>query len=242
MATAGALTGAHSLPQKKRGRPGAARASRRRGGRPPSGRFRERGVPCGRNASPAVDRRKMSLFNSILTRLRTKLFTSGQMHLIERLLREQGRKHAKGYVIAFAMMAVIAAATTLSAWIMRDIINRIFVDRSISAMWAIGAHDHGDLCRQGLRHLWPAGGAVENRQQHHRRNPDAHFRENAGDGHQLLQRPPFHRIHRPPGLHRPVGERRAQHAHPGARARRPDHHRPGLHHVRPGPGWRRSPS
>jgi ATP-binding cassette, subfamily B, bacterial MsbA len=71
--------------------------------------------------------------------LRKKWFSSGQMALIERLLRDQGRKHAKGYAIAFAMMWVIASTTTRSAWIMKDIIDRIFVDRSIEAMWAIGA-------------------------------------------------------------------------------------------------------
>jgi ATP-binding cassette, subfamily B, bacterial MsbA len=70
--------------------------------------------------------------------LQKRLFSAGQMHLIERLLRDQGRKHAKGYALAFLMMAVIAATTTLSAWIMRDIIDRIFVDRSVEAMWAIG--------------------------------------------------------------------------------------------------------
>ena len=61
------------------------------------------------------------------------------MHLIERLLREQGRKHAKAYAIAFAMMGIVATCTTLSAYIMKDIIDRIFVDRSIQAMWVIGA-------------------------------------------------------------------------------------------------------
>ncbi|MCW2285074.1 ATP-binding cassette subfamily B protein [Rhodoblastus acidophilus] len=71
-------------------------------------------------------------------KLAKKWFTAGQLHLIERLLREQGRKHVKAYVIAFAMMGVIAACTTLSAYIMKDIIDRIFVDRSIEAMWAIG--------------------------------------------------------------------------------------------------------
>ncbi|SNB68648.1 ATP-binding cassette, subfamily B [Rhodoblastus acidophilus] len=71
-------------------------------------------------------------------KLAKKWFNAGQMHLIERLLREQGRKHVRSYVIAFAMMGVIAACTTFSAYIMKDIIDRIFVDRSIEAMWAIG--------------------------------------------------------------------------------------------------------
>ena len=65
-------------------------------------------------------------------------FSEGQLHLIERLLREQGRKHVKGYAIAFAMMGIIALCTTASAYIMKDIIDRIFVDRSIESMWIIG--------------------------------------------------------------------------------------------------------
>lgn len=76
---------------------------------------------------------------SILSKLsRKRFFTAGQMHLIERLLREQGAKHVKGYIFSFVMMGVIAATTTLSAYIMGDIVNRIFVDRDIEAMWAIG--------------------------------------------------------------------------------------------------------
>jgi ATP-binding cassette subfamily B protein len=67
-----------------------------------------------------------------------KWFSAGQLHLIERLLREQGRKHVKGYAIAFLMMGMIAVCTTASAYIMKDIIDRIFVERSIRAMWAIG--------------------------------------------------------------------------------------------------------
>jgi ATP-binding cassette subfamily B protein len=68
-----------------------------------------------------------------------KWFDSSQMQLINRLLREQGRKHAKNYVVAFGMMGIVATCTTLSAYIMKYIVDRIFVDRSIEAMWAIGA-------------------------------------------------------------------------------------------------------
>jgi ATP-binding cassette subfamily B protein len=99
------------------------------------------GRSSGRNVqSRQFDRRKSgALFSFIANRLRKSFFSAGQMALIERLLRDQGRKHAPAYVVAFAMMGVIAATTTLSAWIMKDIIDRIFVDRSIEAMWAIGA-------------------------------------------------------------------------------------------------------
>ncbi|WP_296708161.1 ABC transporter ATP-binding protein [Rhodoblastus sp.] len=78
------------------------------------------------------------MFSFLLKPLKKKFFSAGQLHLIERLLREQGSKHAKGYFFAFAMMGIIAATTTISAYIMGGIVNRIFVDRNIEAMWAIG--------------------------------------------------------------------------------------------------------
>ncbi len=78
------------------------------------------------------------MLSIVKNRLRKRLFTEGQLHLIERLLRDQGRKHVKGYVLAFAMMGIIAATTTATAFIMKDIMDRIFVARSIHAMWAIG--------------------------------------------------------------------------------------------------------
>ena len=70
--------------------------------------------------------------------MRKTWFSAGQLHLIERLLREQGVKHTRGYATAFVMMGVVAVCTTLSAYIMKFIIDRIFVDRSIEAMWMIG--------------------------------------------------------------------------------------------------------
>ncbi|MGO8738104.1 ABC transporter ATP-binding protein [Rhodoblastus sp.] len=78
------------------------------------------------------------MFSALKEKLHKKLFTKGQLHLIERLVRDQGRKHFWGYVLAFAMMGVIAVTTTLSAYMMKFIVDRIFVDRNILAMYAIG--------------------------------------------------------------------------------------------------------
>ncbi len=78
------------------------------------------------------------MFSALKEKLQTKLFSKGQLHLIERLVRDQGRKHLWAYVLAFLMMGVIAVATTLSAYMMKFIVDRIFVDRNILAMWAIG--------------------------------------------------------------------------------------------------------
>jgi len=45
--------------------------------------------------------------------------------LIGRLLRENFKKHAKWYICAIINMLVIAATTSASAWIMRDVVNQI---------------------------------------------------------------------------------------------------------------------
>jgi subfamily B ATP-binding cassette protein MsbA len=49
--------------------------------------------------------------------------------LLRRLFAENARPHLRGYALAFLFMALTAAATAASAWIMRDVINEIFVDR-----------------------------------------------------------------------------------------------------------------
>ncbi|MEL7137396.1 MAG: ABC transporter ATP-binding protein [Pseudomonadota bacterium] len=52
----------------------------------------------------------------------------GRPALLIRLFREAGMEHWKGYAMAFGLMGVIAGTTGLSAWVMRDVINEIFVE------------------------------------------------------------------------------------------------------------------
>jgi len=59
--------------------------------------------------------------------------------ILRRLLTDQGTKHWKGYVFAFAMMGLIAVTTSLSAWIIGQIVNKIFVGRDLKAVWEITA-------------------------------------------------------------------------------------------------------
>ncbi|MFZ1961878.1 MAG: ABC transporter ATP-binding protein [Roseiarcus sp.] len=66
------------------------------------------------------------------------LLGSGNMRLIARLLGDQGAKHWKGYAFATAMTFVVAATTTASAWIMKDVVNEIFVAKQLAAVWIIG--------------------------------------------------------------------------------------------------------
>ncbi len=74
---------------------------------------------------------------SLRARLRG-LLGSGNMRLIARLLGDQGAKHWKGYAFATAMTFVVAATTTASAWIMKDVVNEIFVAKQLAAVWIIG--------------------------------------------------------------------------------------------------------
>ncbi len=60
------------------------------------------------------------------------------MRLIGRLLSDQGAKHWRGYAFALAMTMIVAWTTTMSAWIMRDVINEIFVAKKLAAVWLIG--------------------------------------------------------------------------------------------------------
>ncbi|MBV8662274.1 MAG: ABC transporter ATP-binding protein, partial [Hyphomicrobiales bacterium] len=62
---------------------------------------------------------------------------SNALALIVRLLSDQGVKHWRGYAFAMAATVVVAATTTLSAWIIKDVINQIFVAKKLSSVWLI---------------------------------------------------------------------------------------------------------
>ena len=57
--------------------------------------------------------------------------------LLRRLFVENVREHVPGYLAAFGCMALVAASTGGSAWIMKDIINRIFIERDEAMVWLI---------------------------------------------------------------------------------------------------------
>jgi len=54
---------------------------------------------------------------------------AGQIALLRRLFLESGLAHWRGYAVALTFMAITAGMTGLSAWIMKDVINEIFVGR-----------------------------------------------------------------------------------------------------------------
>ena len=54
--------------------------------------------------------------------------------ILVRLVREKWRIYAPRYAVAFAFMGVVAGVTAASAWLMKDVINKIFVERDAAAV------------------------------------------------------------------------------------------------------------
>ena len=57
--------------------------------------------------------------------------------VLKRLVAENLRVFLPRYAIAIFCMAIVATATGFSAWIMRDLINKVFIDRDASVMFLI---------------------------------------------------------------------------------------------------------
>ena len=49
--------------------------------------------------------------------------------VLKRLFADNIRRFASRYILAFILMAIVAAATAASAWMMKDLINKVFIDR-----------------------------------------------------------------------------------------------------------------
>ena len=80
----------------------------------------------------------MSVWRQVRERA-LSLLNSPSNATLRRLLTDQGTKHWKGYAFAFVMMGLIALTTSLSAWIIGQIVNKIFVGRDLTAVWEITA-------------------------------------------------------------------------------------------------------
>ena len=59
--------------------------------------------------------------------------------IIPRLLRTEGRKHAKGYALAFFFMFLVAASTSITAYMIKEIVNGIFVNQAYYLVWLLSA-------------------------------------------------------------------------------------------------------
>jgi len=60
-----------------------------------------------------------------------------QKALLSRMYREHIVHRRRAYLLAAVCMAVMAGATSASAWLMRDVINEIFVSKNADMLWFI---------------------------------------------------------------------------------------------------------
>ncbi len=76
-----------------------------------------------------------------LRRIWSSLFSDpeGAPFLIRRLVMENAREYAWRYALAFVFMGIVAATTAASAWIMRDVINQVFLERDAGMVVVIAA-------------------------------------------------------------------------------------------------------
>jgi ABC-type multidrug transport system fused ATPase/permease subunit len=74
------------------------------------------------------------------------------LRVLARILRDNGRAYLPRYLVAFLFIFVFAGATALSAFMMRDVINKIFVDRDPAAL-----ADPRNLRGEGCGLLPPGG-------------------------------------------------------------------------------------
>jgi ATP-binding cassette subfamily B protein len=68
---------------------------------------------------------------------RVPILSDSSLAMIRRLMSESGRQYVGRYVLAFIFMAITAASTALMAWIMRDVVDQIFVDRNATELVGI---------------------------------------------------------------------------------------------------------
>jgi ATP-binding cassette subfamily B protein len=70
--------------------------------------------------------------------------------LIGRLLADEGRAHVKSYALAFLFMAVVALSTAGAAYLMKDVINGMVVERDFRALRIIAFVVAGLYLARGL--------------------------------------------------------------------------------------------
>jgi ATP-binding cassette, subfamily B, bacterial MsbA len=70
--------------------------------------------------------------------------------LMRRLLRESVRPYLKLFLFALFFMALVAAATAASAWLMKPVVNDVFVDQNRDLLWLVGGSILGVFAVKGL--------------------------------------------------------------------------------------------
>lgn len=64
---------------------------------------------------------------------------SDRLSLIRRAFSENFRRHLGRYLIAFTFMAVVAASTAITAWLIKDFVNQVFIGKDPRLLWILVA-------------------------------------------------------------------------------------------------------
>ncbi len=56
---------------------------------------------------------------------------------LRRLITETGSRFVGLYVLAFVMLGVVSATTAATAWLMKDVINEVFIAKSQQALFFV---------------------------------------------------------------------------------------------------------
>src|SRR5687768_379333 len=62
------------------------------------------------------------------------ILPSDVQSVMKRLIMDKARQYAPQYALAFGFMFIVSSATALSAWLMKDVVNMIFVERQSTAL------------------------------------------------------------------------------------------------------------
>jgi subfamily B ATP-binding cassette protein MsbA len=62
------------------------------------------------------------------------ILPSDVQSVMKRLIMDKARQYAPQYAMAFGFMFIVSGATALSAWLMKDVVNMIFVERQATAL------------------------------------------------------------------------------------------------------------
>ena len=89
--------------------------------------------------------------------------------LVRRLLVDEALRHWPLYAFAFVLMAIAAAATALTAYLLGTMINETYVNKQFPHGRGHRPGRDGDLHGKGICDLRLGRHAVADRQPHHRR-------------------------------------------------------------------------
>ena len=66
------------------------------------------------------------------------ILSSSNVELVKRLFRENFREYAGRYALVIVFMAIVALTTALTAWIVRDVVDSVFIEQDFEKSFYVG--------------------------------------------------------------------------------------------------------